>query len=100
MSEEDSYTGYLYWREDDLVARFVALESDVVDMIDCKIRLAAGDVRLGSESEDYVRGYLDALEEYTEDIEFIINSRFKEIMSKVKVEKESDGKIDLGELGK
>ena len=82
MPEHD-FNDEFYWSQGEVLRRFELVKRDVASMIDTRIRLAAGDLKLERESEDYVRGYCDGLEEYTLELEYILNKRFGEIMNEL-----------------
>lgn len=98
--EVDDRSGELYWRQEEIVARFIAFQEEVYDMIDTRMRLSAGDLRLGRNTEEYVEGYVSAFEDYTEELDFILHHRFKEIMKIIekKDRNNNDDKLDLGEI--
>ena len=86
MIDRDSYSGDLYWREDEVARRLLLVEGDLISMVQANIvlqRRVSGIVTDDDVDDPYLNGYETALVDYTEELLNILRARFPEIIKKI-----------------
>lgn len=100
MTEKDSFTGDVYWKQEELVARFVAVQTDITAMVQSELTIldqVSGILNDNIYEDEYREGYRAAVKHYTEGLDSIFHRRFKDLIKEIEGTKVKDSKdkIDL-----